>query len=259
MFIVLLVVSVFSSITLVSCKAKKVVVEASSKDNRLSAAKIIDNHNNNKYDFSTLYIKSNVHFANEKQSQNVTAEIKIKKDEKILISVRFLGITMVKALITPTVVSYYNKINSTYFEGDFGVLSQFLGTNLDFAKVQNILIGKAIDNLDNGKYILSDADQLYRLDNFSEKNFKKSFYFDTNEFLLKKEEIIQSSNDRMIQVAYSHNKVTNGINLPKTIDINAYENMKKTEINFDYNTINVNDELSFPYSVPDGYKRVIIK
>ena len=89
----------------VSCKSKAGIAGATATVNEdLSSNRIIDNVYSNKLNFSTLYIKSNVHYESEKQSQNVTAEIKIKKDEMILVSLRFLGITMAKALITPTKV-----------------------------------------------------------------------------------------------------------------------------------------------------------
>jgi hypothetical protein len=48
---------------------------------------------------------------------------------------------MAKASITPTSVSYYEKIKGTYFEGDFSALSQWLGTDLDYNKIQNMLLG----------------------------------------------------------------------------------------------------------------------
>jgi hypothetical protein len=75
----------------------------------LKSSKIIANHYNNKSDFSTLYIKADAKYSDDRSSQNVTAEIRIKKDEQILVSIRFLGITMAKASITPTSVSYYEK------------------------------------------------------------------------------------------------------------------------------------------------------
>jgi hypothetical protein len=34
---------------------------------------------------------------------------------------------------------------------------------------------------------------------------------------------------------------------------------EKREINFEYNSVSFNEELSFPYSVPNGYKRILIK
>lgn len=261
--LVLFMVCFVSVLSLFSCKSKAIAVDASPntdiKSTHLSADKIIANHYSKKNNFSTLYIKSNARYADEKQVQNVTAEIKIKKDEQILISIRFLGITMAKALITPTAVNYYEKINGSYFEGDFSGLSQWLGTDLDFSKVQNMLLGDAIDDLSKGKYSESIVEQTYRLDDVSNNNTKKSFFLDMNNFLVKSQEITQTAEGRMIQVGYSDNKVYNEATLPSNIVINTVQKKGKTEINLDYNTVTFNEELSFPYSVPNGYKRIIIK
>lgn len=244
---------------MVSCKSKLAVVGATNVATYMTANKIIENHYNNKKDFSTLYIKSNARYADDKQTQNVTAEIKIKKDEQILISVRFLGITMAKALITPSAVNYYEKINGSYFEGDFSALSQWLGTDLDFNKIQNMLVGEAMDDLKKGEYKESLAEQSYRLDDLSNGNTRKSFFFDQDKFLIVRQEIAQTAEERMIQVAYSGNKTYNETALPSSILINTVQRKGKTEINLDFNTITFNEELSFPYSVPNGYKRIIIK
>ena len=256
---VTLLVCFASSLTLVSCKSKSVVVEATKKESRMSANSIIENYSNNKMEFSTLYIKSNVQYADSKQTQNVTAEIKIKKDEQILVSIRFLGITMAKALITPTSVSYYEKISGSYFEGDFSTLSQWLGTDLDYNKVQNMLLGRAIDDLKKGKYTESLVDQTYRLEDASNNNTRKSFFFDANTFLVQKQEIAQVAEERKIRVDYSNTIVYKEATLPSNVSISTFQEKGKTEINLEYNTITFNEELSFPYSVPNGYKRIIIK
>src|SRR6478736_983501 len=148
---------------LVSCKAKKAVVTSAKPTKEVTAEKIIASHYNLKNDFKTLYIKSDVRYRDDYQSQNVSAEIKIQKNEKILLSIRFLGITMAKALITPTEVKYYEKINGNYFEGDFSTLSRWLGTDLDFYKIQNLLIGEALEDLTKGKYDFSIEENLYKL------------------------------------------------------------------------------------------------
>ena len=244
---------------LTSCKSKAVAVETVKAPTRLKTNKIIENYYNNKIDFSTLYIKSNVQYADDKQTQNVTAEIRIKKDQQILVSVRFLGITMAKASITPTSVSYYEKMGGRYFEGDFSSLSQWLGTDLDYNKIQNMLLGRAIDDLEKGKYSESFVDQIYRLEDVSSDKIKKSFFFDANTFMINKQEIIQTAEDRMIQVAYSDNAVYKEATLPTKVLINTIQKKGKSQINLEYNTITFNEELSFPYSVPNGYKRIIIK
>ena len=127
-----------------SCKPKQVFVDTKTptavvKDsNAITSGKIIQNHYSNKIGFSTLYIRASAKYKHEDDSQSVSAEIKIKKDEKILVSIRFLGITMAKALITPTEVKYYEKIGGTYFEGNYEALSQWLGTDLYFIEIQKI-------------------------------------------------------------------------------------------------------------------------
>ncbi|MBW4358961.1 DUF4292 domain-containing protein [Flavobacterium taihuense] len=256
-----LMVCLSSSLTLVSCKAKAKVVNVNKSEdtNRMTADRIIKNYYTNKSEFTTLYIKSNVKYSDEKQTQNLTAEIKIKKNEQILVSIRFLGITMAKALITPTSVSYYEKLNGTYFEGDFSTLSKWLGTDLDYSKVQNILIGQAMDDLTKGNYQDSLVDQTYRLGNISKNNTKKYFFFDKDKFLLNRQEIAQTTENRKIEVSYSDYKTYNESPIPSDIDINAEQDKGKTEINLGYSTITINEELTFPYSVPNGYKRILIK
>lgn len=253
-----MIIGFASSLTFVSCKSKAVMVGVTETATHLKANKIIENYYSNKTNFSTLYIKANAKYSDGKQTQNVTAEIKIKKDEQILISIRFLGITMAKALITPTAVNYYEKINGSYFEGDFSALSQWLGTDLDYNKIQNMLLGQAIDDLKKEKYTESVDGQTYRLDNEQDNNTKKSFYFDAEKFFVAKQEITQTAEGRMIQVNYLNDVFYKEATLPSTVLIKTYQKGRKTEINLDYNTITFNEEFSFPYSVPNGYKRILI-
>lgn len=255
--IVILLVIIF----MVSCKPKATVTSATVTEpvDDMKAAKIIDNHYSNKSDFSTLYIKANARFSDEKQTQNVTAEIKIRKDQQILVSIRFLGITMAKASITPTSVSYYEKIKGTYFEGDFTALSQWLGTDLDYNKIQNMLTGEALDDLNKGKYTKILLDNMYRLDDASNGNTQKSYYFNPNDFTVNKQQVSQTDKNRNIQINYPERVVYKEANLPASVEIKTEQPKGKSEINLNYNSVSFNEELSFPYSVPDGYKRIIIK
>ena len=243
---------------LLSCKAKKAFVAENSSNNELTSENIIEKHYNDKMNFSTLYIKSNASYKDGKQSQNVTAEIKVKKDEKILISIRFLGITMAKALITPNEVKYYEKINGSYFEGNYAALSRWLGTDLDFQKVQNMLIGEAIDDLKGAKFETSIEDNLYKLSSNTDENTSKTFYFENNNYRIKKQAITQATQGRMLQVSYPERKEASEAFLPLRIAIEAIQNSETTNININYNTISFNEDLSFPYSVPESYERIFI-
>ena len=244
----------------VSCKSKAVIAgETATANEDLSTSRIIENVDRNKLNFSTLYIKSNVRYESEKQSQNVTAEIKIKKDEMILVSLRFLGITMAKALITPTKVQYYEKMGSSYFEGDYSVLSKWLGTDLDYQKVQNMLLGQALDNLKKGKYKNSIENNTYKLEEYLDGNTSKSVYITADKYEITVQEIIQKMQERSVNISYSDYKQFYQVNLPSNLRINAVDKGNKTNININYNSVTVNEDLSFPYSVPSGYDQISIK
>ena len=252
-------------ITLTSCKTKQVFVDtktptdvAKEESNILTSEKIIANHYSGKSDFSTLYIKASAKYKHDDDSQTVSAEIKIKKNEKILVSVRILGITVAKALITPNEVKYYEKIKGTYFEGDYQALSQWLGTDLDFNKIQNMLIGKPIDDLTKQKYTFTEMDKFYKL-NAVENQTEKSFYFDAERFLLKKQEISQPEKGRNFEANYPNFQEFALAVLPASLTINALQKNEKTTIIIDYNSITFNEELYFPYSVPEDYERIFIK
>jgi uncharacterized protein DUF4292 len=245
-------------VLLVSCKATKGTVSEAGATAILPAAKVVENHYNTHRDFKTLYIKASISYKDDKQSQNVNAEIKIKKDEKILISVRVLGITVAKGLITPTEVKYYEKINGKFFEGDYSTLSKWLGTDLNFSKVQNMLIGEAMDDLTKGKYKSTIEDKLYKLEDQNGRETQKEFYFEASKFLIKKQDIEQIQKNRMLHVSYPNYREYPVMALPTEIKIEAFDNQKKTSINIEYETVNFNEELSFPYSAPDGYERVNI-
>jgi hypothetical protein len=242
---------------LFSCKSKAVLIEGKAKD-VLSSYQIVAIHYNNKKEFSTLYIKSNAHYEDEKQSQKVSAEIKIKKDEKILISIRFIGITMAKALITPTEVKYYEKINNSFFQGDYTTLSRWLGSDLDFSKVQNMLLGEALDDLNKGKYTANIVDQMFKLKDSTDVNTIKEYFFESDKYLIKKQQITQRAQDRSLEIAYPNYADFNQILMPTNIIIDAIHNKAKTNIAIDYNTITFNEDLSFPYNVPEGYEQIFI-
>lgn len=242
---------------LFSCKSKTVLVEGKAKG-VLSSDQIVASHYSNKKEFSTLYIKSNAHYEDDKQSQKVTAEIKIKKDEMILISIRFIGITMAKALITPTEVKYYEKLNNSFFQGDYTTLSRWLGSDLDFSKVQNLLIGEALDDLNKGKFTANIVDQMFRLEDSTDANTTKEYFFESDKYLIKKQQIVQKEQERTLQIVYPNYVDYNQILMPTNINIEAIQSKGKTNISIDYNSITFNEDLSFPYSVPEGYDQIFI-
>ena len=70
-------------------------------------------------------------------------------------------ITVVKAIITPNRVAFYNKLDGTYFDGDFTYLSDLLRTELDFYKVQALLLGEPVFKPNTKEYKASVFEKSY--------------------------------------------------------------------------------------------------
>lgn len=249
-----------SILLLVSCKSKQAVVtateEAAGTDK--TAREIIAGHYKNPKSFETLLIRANAGYKDNSQSHNMSAEIKIKKDETILVSIKVFGLTMAKAIITPSRVSYYEKINGTYFDGNYAVLSRWLGTELNYSKVQNMLLGEALDDLTKGSYKSSiDADK-YKLIG-KEGNSIKEFLFEGANYLLKDQIVAQGGQQpRSLHIMYpAHNTFPQAI-LPAKVNIEA-EQKDKVTINIEYSSVKFDEKLTFPYEVPEGFEQIFIE
>ena len=250
------ILSAFLIVFLIGCKSKQSVTTAAANENT-EVSKVINGHYKNQHDFKTLNIRANAKYEDEKQSHSMKADIRIKKDEIIWINIKFLGIPMAKAMITPTKVSYYEKINNTYFEGDFSMLSNWLGTDLDFNKVQNLFLGKAIDDLTKDKWVSEVVEKMFKLSLPNSSDIAKEFYFEGANYLLKKETITQASKNRNLEIRYPSFKEEKGMFLPNEINIKASQK-NNVSIDIEYKHTTFNENLSYPYSVPSGYTAVEI-
>ena len=247
---------------LLSCKAKQKAVETIPVVTPVAnetTNNIIANHRALTANFKTALIKADVDYKDARQSLSVSADIRIKKDEVILVTIKMFGFTGAKALITPKEVKYYEKVSGKYFEGDYQMLSDWLGTELNFQKVQNMLLGRAVDDLALKKYDFSMEDNAPKLDEVTDGNIATSFVFDPNLFVLKKQEIKQIQPDRKMVVQYNTIQSYPECILPMELAIFAIQGQKTTSIAIQNKHISFNEKMNFPYNVPNGYEQIKIK
>ncbi|AXT51912.1 DUF4292 domain-containing protein [Aquimarina sp. BL5] len=248
----------FSLIILQSCKGTKAISGATIK--KLRTEKIVANHYNKAFDFTTINAKIKVRYDDGKQSFSPNVTLRIEKDKKIWVSAKLLGITLAKVLITPEKVSYYEKINNTYFEGDFKIISEWLGTDLDFEKVQQLLLGQALFNLKDEKYVSSIENQKYRLNPKKELElFERLFVLNPDSFKIFSQQLKQPIENRNLLVNYSSYQKVGNQDFPKEISVIASEGIAKTIIMIDYRSVDYNAKVSFPFKIPSGYEQVTIE
>jgi hypothetical protein len=244
--------------SLFSCKTKQAVVAEGAASGTKTASEIIAGHYSKPVQYNTLIIKADAHYKDSHEDQGFSAEIRIKKDEKIIIMVRYLGITMAKGLITPNEVAYYEQLGGTFFRGDFRVLSRWLGTDLTYTKVQNMLLGEAMDDLNNGSYKATVQDGLYKLQG-KEGSITKEFLFEGANYLIKKQAFTQGvPQPRSIEINYpAHNSYAAGT-LPASIKIEA-EQKDRVQLDIEYKSVKFDEKVTFPFEVPEGFKQIFLE
>jgi hypothetical protein len=238
------------------CKGTKLAVRER-VDANLTAKTIIKNHDAVFPKFKTLNGRLAIDYSDGSTSQSVTVTLRMKRNEVIWLSAP-LGV--IKVYITPGKVSYYNKLQNEYFEGDFSFLSEILGADLDFSKLQNILLGQAMLDLKESKYILSFTEEAYQLMPEANQNWLKVlFEIAPNNFKLKAQQLAQPEKQRIMEVNYPGYQGVQGQLFPENVKISARDFDGEVNVEIQYRQLELNRDLVFPYKIPKGYNSIVVK
>jgi len=166
-------------------------------------------------------------------------------------------ISLIKVLITPNKVSFYNKLNNTYFDGDFSYLSDLLGTELDFQKMQNLLLGEALFNLKEDTYKISIHEDSYVLQPEKQRElFEIFFLLNPSHFKINSQQLAQQHEKRLLQIDYLAYQAVDKQTLPERIKVIAVEANNEMILNMEFKSVSLNGNLRFPFKIPSGYDEI---
>ena len=243
-----------------SCKTSNVVIGKSIATKRMSARKVSKKHIATSFNKKTIDAKLKVAYKTDKDKYNLNVKLRIDKDKVIWINVVYKRVILVaRAKITPTSVSYYEKIKKTYFKGDFDLIENMLGTEVNFKQLQNMLLGQTIFDLKDQKYISEVDNESHLLLPMQQKAlFDILFWINPVHFKLDKQSLKNLNKNQELNVAYKSYTTIDGEVFPKRIEIRAKEKEKFTNIDIDYKSIVFDKSISTPFRIPKGYKQVVL-
>ncbi|MFC0603373.1 DUF4292 domain-containing protein [Winogradskyella pulchriflava] len=245
------------AVFLINCKSTKSVIASGEASDKLSAKQVIKQHQKSDASFKTLSGKVKIELIQGDKEQGHTFNIRIEKDKVIWLSASF---GMARMMITPERVGFYNKLDNEYFDGDYKLLSDFVGVDLDFTKVQNILLGQAIFDLKAEPHTVSVNENSYALQPKDQNALLELFYLiNPSHFKMDSLQLFQQLKKRILQVDYkSYQEVEKQV-LPKNIRIIAVEDADEVAITMEFKSLSLNEEVRFPFNIPSGYKEIVIK
>lgn len=149
-----------------SCRRNKEVVQQEPLKER-SAPYLLKRYERNSISYGWVGMKLDVELQTLGESQGFKANIRMKKDSCVWISISpALGIEVFRVLITPDSLKYISKIpdNKYYYSGKFEDINEIAKVGIDFDMLQDLLIGNAIGlEKDEGKFRSNVDGLLYQL------------------------------------------------------------------------------------------------
>ncbi len=240
----------------VSCGTKNVISGKKASKN-VAAKEVIANHYNKALDFSTIRGRMKIDFNDGHTQQNFTVSFRMQKDSAIWLSAT---LSVVKVLITPNRVSFYNKLDNTYFDGDFSYLSKLLGTELNFYKVQNLLLGQAIQELNPSDFKVTASGNAYKLEPKEEDAFwQQLFVVDPAHYKMVAQQVSMPLQNRSLQIFYNNYLKIDNKTFPDKIILIATEGVAQTKIELEYKNITFNERVTFPYRIPEGFNEIVLE
>lgn len=241
----------------VSCGSTKSVIASGKASNELSAKQVIKQHEKNDTNFKTMQAKVQISLIEGNKEQGHTFNFRMEKDKAIWLSASF---GMARMMITPEKVRFYNKLDNEYFDGDYKLLSDFVGIDLDFMKVQNILLGQAISDLKDEPFSVSVYENSYALQPKDQSALMELFYLiNPSHFKMDSLQLQQQIKKRMLQIDYSSYQEVNKQIIPKNISVTAVEDDEQVAVTMEFKSVSLNEEVRFPFNIPSGYKEIEIK
>ncbi|WP_158798425.1 DUF4292 domain-containing protein [Pedobacter sp. L105] len=205
--------------------------------------------------FNTLSLKGKVNVDMNGNAQDANITIRIKKDEKIWVSITaFAGIEVARALITPDSVLVRNNIQALSVKKPFSYLNSFTSKQVTFKMLQSVITGNTIADFTTEQAALHQNAGIFVLSgNKVDLSYKILF----NSLLKSSEaDLNDPKAGQALKVTYSdYQQVIEGL-YPSVVTLNSMSGKKKTNLTFDFSKIERNVPLDFPFTVPKRFELI---
>jgi hypothetical protein len=263
------VVSILFILLSISCKTTRKAIESPLKEYGADYLFIKLKENELKFDWFSA--KFNLDLLIDKKKTSVTGQIRMKKDSAIWITLSpALGIEMARILITTDSVKFINRINKSYFIGDYIKVNSFLDANIDYDVFQTLLLGNDLTYYEDGKFRASYDSKEYHLVTAGRQKLRKyvktredeeriyiqNIFLDPESFKITQMKIKEvKKENKKLDATYSEFQPISGQLFPHHIFYDLFAD-KPIQVDLGYTKIELDQQQEFPFKISDKYARI---
>jgi hypothetical protein len=209
----------------------------------------------NRIDFQTFSAHMKVYYeASDGKSNEVTADIHIKKDSIIWVNVNIaLGVTALRMIITPDSVKILDKIKKIVRLRSVSYLQEEVHLPVDFKTLQDLLIGNPIF-LDTNRIAYYRKEQS-GLSLFSVGTFFTNYLTLNPDFTPRHSKLDDTDPLRVRTCDVTYGDYEGGAMRFSTYRKISVSEKSRVDIELTYKQYKFNEPLSYSFSIPKNYKR----
>ena len=221
--------------------------------------------------FNWFSAKFSAEYSNKGKENSFSGQIRIRKDSLIWISLTpMLGIEAVRLMISQDSVKMINRLNDTYFVGDYEYVNRFLNTNIDFDLLQAFLLGNDLQFYEDGKFRASIDRGEYKLSTGARAKLKKfvrnsqenlkifiqNLWLDPVSFKITHADVKEIRRDNIkLESFYDDFELLEGQLFPRKMDYTIWAD-NTIRVKADFSKLTINNPLQFPFKIPASYQPV---
>lgn len=266
--ITLLLISL--SLLVVSCKNKEKASRKTLEGKK--TAYLLKQLDVNEFHFDTFSTKSEFTLHQDDKKTKFKATIRLKKDSILWMSITpALGIELARVLITQDSVKLINRLEKSYFIGDFEYINRKFNVDLRFDDIQAVMLGNSIAFEKDEKLKFAIDNEMYYLGNMAKRKANKaddkpvkverkkeevvSLWLDEESFKINKFLLSDLTADRFILGAYTRHEMIEDQLLPRELKFDI-QSAKPAKIDVNYYKVSINKPLNFSFKISSKYERV---
>ena len=207
--------------------------------------------------FKNLRNRAKIEFDNGKTIQSVILNLRVLENEALWISASMI-VPIAKALITKDRLIFYEKFQRTYIDTPLKKNKErFLPVSIEL--IQNILFGKPAVDIDNRNWkIIKNPTQYVLTPSDNRDNIQPTLFFNPTNFSLEEQRIYSNSINTLLAIEYNNFKSVKEQNIPTKVFMSIIRNGEILKITIEYNQIDFPNNLTFPITIPEGYRKINI-
>jgi len=253
------------------CKTNKQVLRRSLKEYGFDF--LYAKMNENQFKFNTLNAKFSLEYEQDRKKTNLRGQLRIKNDSLIWMSFSpALGIEAARVLLSNDSIMFINRLNKSYFMGRYELIDSLLNTTIDYDLLQSMLVGNDLTQYDVNKFKSSVDGDLYKITIRERRKIKRyiksgeidthvlvqQIWLDPDNFRIRRIDIKEKGEENVnnLQVFYDDYIEINGELFPSKIHININSH-RTIHMVVDFGKAEINEDLSFPFSIPSKYEKMI--